>query len=82
MYRQIQEGVIAAQDMPDKVKSSSKTKKEERIESLEPLIESFLRFNRSHRLLLEQMEQFREVHTMTCRTHWPGCRYCRWKEAA
>lgn len=37
----------------------SRTKKEIRIESLEPLIErGSLRFNRSHRLLHEQMEQF------------------------
>ncbi|MDT2268110.1 hypothetical protein [Paenibacillus larvae] len=53
-------GVIAAQDIPDKNKIFLvQNEKEERIESLEPLIESgFLRFNRSHRLLLEQMEQF------------------------
>ncbi|MEV2910640.1 phage terminase large subunit [Paenibacillus larvae] len=60
MYRQLQEELSRRNIYRTRIKSfSSKTKKEERIESLEPLIESgFLRFSRSHRLLLEQMEQF------------------------
>ncbi|MEV3098510.1 phage terminase large subunit [Paenibacillus larvae] len=60
MYRQLQEELSRRKIYRTRIKSfSSKTKKEERIESLEPLIESgFLRFSRSHRLLLEQMEQF------------------------
>lgn len=60
MYRQLLERLRKEHIGSTRVKAVvSRTKKEIRIESLEPLIESgFLRFNRSHRLLLEQMEQF------------------------
>ncbi|MDT2293945.1 hypothetical protein P7H15_15565 [Paenibacillus larvae] len=74
MYRQLQEELSRRKIYRTRIKSfSSKTKKEELVESLEPLIESgFLRFSRSHRLLLEQMEQFPGGTIMTtCRTHWP-----------
>lgn len=60
MYRQVrqecmEEGLFSTRIMA----INPKGKKEERIESLEPLVESgFLRFNRGHRLLLEQMEMF------------------------
>ncbi|MDT2238355.1 hypothetical protein P7H19_21630 [Paenibacillus larvae] len=68
MYRQIQEELSRLKIYRTRIKSFSSKTKKERIESLEPLIESgFLRFNRSHRLLLEQMEQFPGgAHTMTC----------------
>jgi predicted phage terminase large subunit-like protein len=60
MYRQLQERLSKEHIGTTRLKPViSRTKKEIRIESLEPLIESgFLRFNRSHRLLFEQMEQF------------------------
>lgn len=60
MYRQLIERLRKEQVGITRVKPVvSRTKKEIRIESIEPLIESgYLRFNRSHRLLLEQLEQF------------------------
>lgn len=60
MYRQLQERQAKERLGGTQLKPViSRTKKEIRIESLEPLIESgSLRFHRSHRLLFEQMEQF------------------------
>ncbi|WP_405153137.1 phage terminase large subunit [Paenibacillus sp. FSL K6-0108] len=60
MYRQLSERLRKERIGSVRLKAVvSRTKKEIRIESLEPLIESgFLRFNKSHRLLHEQMEQF------------------------
>lgn len=60
MYRQLLERLQTERIGGTRVRPVvSRTKKEIRIESLEPLVESgFLRFNRSHRLLVEQMEQF------------------------
>jgi len=60
MYRQLQEKLAKMGIYGTKLQPViSRKKKEERIESLEPLCESgFLRFNRGHRLLLEQLEQF------------------------
>jgi predicted phage terminase large subunit-like protein len=59
-YRQLQERLAKERIYGTKLKPIvSRKKKEERIEALEPLVENgFLRFNRSHRLLLEQLEQF------------------------
>jgi len=60
MYRQLQEILAKRKVYGTKLLPIiSRRKKEERIESLEPLIESgFLRFQKHHRLLLEQLEQF------------------------
>ncbi|AIQ13639.1 hypothetical protein PDUR_18240 [Paenibacillus durus] len=60
MYRQLCERLQKERIGSTRVKPVvSRTKKEIRIESLEPLVENgFLRFNKSHRLLFEQMEQF------------------------
>ncbi|MFD2702777.1 phage terminase large subunit [Paenibacillus shunpengii] len=60
MYRQLREKVLKEGYGSTRIKPIvTRKRKSERIESLEPLVESgFLRFNRSHRLLLEQMEQF------------------------
>jgi predicted phage terminase large subunit-like protein len=61
MYRQLQEllmkrGLYRTTKLKPII---SRKKKEERIESLEPLVENgFLRFNRGHRLLIDQLEQF------------------------
>ncbi|MDT2240694.1 hypothetical protein P7H22_10610 [Paenibacillus larvae] len=59
MYRQIQEGIIAAQDIPDKSRlSRPKRKKKNASDHWSRSLRVVFRFNRSHRLLLEQMEQF------------------------
>lgn len=60
LYRQLQERIRKEQLGGTRlVPVISRKKKEDRIESLEPLIESgSLRFNKAHRLLFEQMEQF------------------------
>jgi predicted phage terminase large subunit-like protein len=60
MYRQLQEILMKRKIYGTKLKPIiSRKKKEERIEALEPLVESgFLRFNRSHRLLLDQLLEF------------------------
>lgn len=59
-YRQLLEKLSQRKVYGTKLKGiTSKTKKEERIESLEPLIENgVLRFMRHQRLLLEMLEQF------------------------
>lgn len=60
MYRQlreraVQQGLYSTRIMP----INPKGKKEDRIEQLEPLVEGgYLRFNKGHRLLLEQLELF------------------------
>ncbi|MDT2242204.1 hypothetical protein P7H22_20280 [Paenibacillus larvae] len=73
MYRQIQEELSRLKIYRTRIKSfSSKTKKEERIESLEPLIESgFYVSTGPTDCCSNRWNSFREVHTMTCRTHWP-----------
>ncbi|QHZ58604.1 phage terminase large subunit [Brevibacillus sp. NSP2.1] len=60
LYRQLQERLGRERIYGTRLKPIiSRKKKEERIESLEPLVENgFLRFNRSHRLLIEQLEHF------------------------
>lgn len=60
LFRQLQEQMAKRKIYGTKLKPIiSRKKKEERIESLEPLIENgFLRFYKGHRLLIEQMEQF------------------------
>lgn len=60
LYRQLRERLMKEKIYGTKLKPIvTRSKKEERIESLEPLTESgFLRFKRNQRLLLEQMEQF------------------------
>lgn len=60
LYRQLQERLAKEKVYGTKLKPIiSRKKKGERIEALEPLVENgFLRFNRSHRLLNEQLEQF------------------------
>ncbi|WP_343043462.1 phage terminase large subunit [Paenibacillus tengchongensis] len=60
MFRQLSERLQKEKIGTTRLKPVvSRTKKEIRIESLEPLIESgFLRFSKSHRLMAEQMEQF------------------------
>lgn len=60
MYRQlrercIKEGIYSTRILP----VNPKGKKEERIEALEPLVEGgYIRFNKGHRLLNEQLELF------------------------
>lgn len=60
MYRQlkercIKEGIYSTRVLP----VNPKGKKEERIEALEPLVEGgYIRFNKGHRLLIEQLELF------------------------
>lgn len=60
MYRQLKEkcmkeGIYSTRILP----VNPKGKKEERIEALEPLVENgYLRFNKGHRLLTEQLELF------------------------
>lgn len=60
MYRQLkekamQQGLYSTRILP----VNQKVKKEDRIETLEPLVESgYLRFNKGQRLLLEQLELF------------------------
>lgn len=60
LFRQLQERLPRERLYGTKLKPiPSKTKKEERIESLEPLIENgVLRFMRHQRLLLEMLEQY------------------------
>ena len=60
LYRQLKEELNKRQVYGSKILGiNSRTKKEERIEMLEPLIENgALRFMRHQRMLLEQMEQF------------------------
>lgn len=61
MYRQLRERLAKERIYHTKLKPIShySTKKEKRIEALEPLCESgFLRFMQHHSLLLEQLEQF------------------------
>lgn len=60
MYRQLQERLAKGRIYGTKLKPViSRTKKEERIEALEPLIEQgYIRFLKGHRLLLEHLEQF------------------------
>lgn len=59
-YRQLKEAMMKAGIYGTKLQPIiSRTKKEERIEMLEPLVENgALRFMRHQRLLLEQLEQF------------------------
>lgn len=60
MYRQlkercIKEGIYSTRVLP----VNPKGRKEERIEALEPLVEGgYIRFNKGHRLLIEQLELF------------------------
>jgi phage uncharacterized protein (putative large terminase), C-terminal domain len=60
LFRQLQELLARGRVYSTKLKGIvSKTKKEERIESLEPVIENgVLRFMRHQRLLLEMLEQY------------------------
>lgn len=60
LYRQLREKAAAAGVYGTKfLPVQPRTKKENRIEMLEPMIENgVLRFRRSHRLLIEQMEQY------------------------
>lgn len=60
LYRQLKEAVLKRGIYGTKIQPNiSRGKKEERIESLEPLVENgALRFMRHQRLLLEQLEQF------------------------
>lgn len=60
MYRQLREKVIQQGLYSTRVLSvNPSAKKEERIEQLEPLVEGgYLRFKKSQRLLIEQLEQF------------------------
>ena len=61
-YRQLKEKMMSERIFSTRLRaisSHSERNKEKRIESLEPLTESgFLRFDKNHRLLLEQMENF------------------------
>ncbi|AUM67400.1 hypothetical protein C0R09_18690 [Brevibacillus laterosporus] len=60
LYRQLQERLAKERVYGTRLKPIvTRKKKEERIEALEPLVENgFLRFNRDHRLLSEQLEHF------------------------
>lgn len=60
LYRQLRERLPKEKIYGTKLKPIvTRSNKEERIESLEPLVESgFLRFRKDQRLLFEQMEQF------------------------
>jgi predicted phage terminase large subunit-like protein len=61
MYRQLRERLLKERIYGTKLKPVPYhgTKKEKRIEALEPLCESgFLRFKKHHSLLIEQLEQF------------------------
>ncbi len=60
MYRQLRERLMKAGIYSTRLLAfNPKGKKEDRIEQLEPLVEGgYLRFNKGHRLLLEQMELF------------------------
>jgi predicted phage terminase large subunit-like protein len=60
LYRQLRERLVKEGIYGTKLKPIvTRSRKEERIESLEPLTESgFLRFKKNQRLLFEQLEQF------------------------
>lgn len=60
MYRQLREKCIQQGIYSTRVMAvNPKGKKEDRIEALEPLVEGgYIRFNKGHRLLLEQLELF------------------------
>lgn len=60
MYRQLNERVMKSGLYSTRVLSvNPKGRKEDRIEALEPLVESsYIQFNKGHRLLLEQLEMF------------------------
>ena len=60
MYRQLREKAVARGFYSTRVLAvNPKGKKEDRIETLEPLVEGgYIRFNKGHRLLLEQLELF------------------------
>lgn len=60
LYRQLREKLMKERYYATKLKPiTSRTKKEERIEQLEPLFENgVIRFMRHQRLLIEQLEQF------------------------
>lgn len=60
MYRQLKENCMKAGLYKTRVLPvNPKGKKEDRIEALEPLVENgYLRFNKGHRLLIEQLELF------------------------
>lgn len=60
MYRQLRERLVKAGIYHTRLLSMKPTaKKEDRIENIEPLVEGgYIRFKKSHRLLLEQMVQF------------------------
>ena len=60
MYRQVRQECMEQGLYHTRIMAvNPKGRKEERIESLEPLVESgFLRFNKNHRVLLEQLEMF------------------------
>ena len=60
MYRQLRERAVQQGLYSTRIMSiNPKGKKEDRIEQLEPLVEGgYIRFNKGHRLLLEQLELF------------------------
>lgn len=60
MFRQLREKCIQEGIYSTRILAvNPKGKKEERVEALEPLVEGgYIRFNKGHRLLLEQMELF------------------------
>lgn len=60
MYRQLRERCIKEGIYSTRVLAfNPRGRKEDRIEALEPLVEgSYIRFNKGHRLLLEQLEMF------------------------
>ena len=60
MFRQLRENCIKEGIYSTRILAvNPKGKKEERIEALEPLIEGgYIRLNKGHRLLLEQLEMF------------------------
>lgn len=60
MYRQLRDRAVQAGLYSTRlIPVNPKGKKEDRIEALEPLVENgYIRFNKGHRLLLEQMELF------------------------
>lgn len=61
--RCMKEGIYSSRILP----VNPKARKEERIETLEPLVEGgYLRFNKGHRLLLEQMELYPQHENDDC----------------
>lgn len=60
MFRQLRENCIKAGIYSTRVMAvNPKGKKEDRVETLEPLVEGgYIRFNKGHRLMLEQLELF------------------------